>query len=325
MLVRMDQAITHLARALVAVGLLVQTAACGVAPRLGGTPDVASAEAVLGRRIEVATGQIRTLDHPDFEHAAAGDAVWSPLAMLEKGAAGIYFLEPYDPKRVPVLFVPGIGGTPRDFERTIESLDRSRFQAWVFFYPGGLRLHSTARLLGDVLTALQRQHRFETLFITAHSLGGLVSLGYLKSALGNGDYVKLIVTLSSPFEGHPWAAVGTQLMPAPVPSWSDLSPGSEFLAALRAPGPHGGRRVPHYVFFSFQRNVSMLIPQSSDGIVPVSSQLPVWIQDQAERYWGYDATHVGILSHGPVLERYNALLKSEADRLRADPPLASCR
>jgi len=60
-------------------------------------------------------------------------------------------------------------------------------------------------------------------------------------------------------------------------------------------------------------------------IVPVSSQLPLWIQDQAERYWGYDATQVGILSHDPVLERYNRLLKSEADGLRVNRPLASCR
>jgi len=324
----MDQAITQLGRsvtALVAVGLFVQTAACGVLPRPGSVPDLPGAEAALGRRIEFATGQIQALDHPDFEHAAARDAIWAPLTMLEKGAAGIYFLEPYDPKRVPVLFVPGIGGTPRDFERTIESLDRSRFQAWVFFYPGGLRLHSAARLLGDVVTELERKHRFDTLFITAHSLGGLVSLGYLKSALGDREYLKLVVTFSSPFEGHPWAAVGTQFAFAPVPSWSDLSPGSEFLVSLREPTPRGGRRVPHYVFFSFQRNVSVLIPQSSDGIVPVFSQLPLWIQDQAERYWGYDATHVGILSHPPVLERYNGLLKSEADRLRANRPLASCR
>lgn len=244
----------------------------------------------------------------------------APQATLESGRAGIYFLEPYDPRRIPVLFVHGIGGAPRDFRTILDALDRTRFQAWAFNYPAGLRLHTASRALGDMLSELQRQHRFETLFIAAHSMGGLVSRGYLVEALRDdaGGYVRLLVTFSSPWEGHAWARVGARFMPGAPGSWVDLSPDSDFLVSLREPL----RRVPHYVFFGFRRSPSLLMSQSSDGTIAMSSQLPGWIQEQAERSWGYDTDHAGILSHRAVLERFNSLLASEADRLRLDrlPP-----
>jgi len=71
---------------------------------------------------------------------------------------------------------------------------------------------------------------------------------------------------------------------------------------------------PHYVSFGFRRKPSLLASASSDGVISIASQLPPWIQDEAERYWGYDATHVGILSDASALERYNALLRSVADQ-----------
>ena len=303
--------------------VILQTAACGFATTTGRVSDLAGAESALGRPVELVRGRIRSLDHPEFDHAGAQSALWTPLTMLEEGRAGIYFLEPYDPNRIPVLFVPGISGTPRDFRRMIQELDRSRFQAWVFQYPSGMRLESIVRLLRQVLDDLQRQHRFDTLFLTAHSVGGLIGRGYAHAARGEDEPAMVLVTFSSPWEGHPWAAVGTQLMFAPVPSWVDLSPASEFLVSLRRPIRRRGHRFSHYVFFGYQRDFSLLLSQSSDGVVPLASQLPVWLQDQAARYWGYDATHVGILSQEAAIERYNALLRCEADRLattRSSPP-----
>jgi len=259
-------------------------------------PDLSSVETVLERPIEVAAGQIRSLDHPDFDHAEAEAALWTPLAMLQKGSAGIFFLEPFDPKRIPVLFVHGFSGTPRDFRHMIESLDRSRFQAWVFYYPTDFRTKSVVALLHDLLVDLEREHRYGELFITAHSLGGLISRSYVKSAFREGERVKLLVSFSSPWLGNSWAAVGARITLNSVPSWYDLSPESEFLVSLREPMHQGIHAPPHYVFFGFRRKVSLLTTESTDGVISISSQLPRWIQDQAERYWGYDATHVGILS-----------------------------
>jgi len=234
-------------------------------------------------------------------------------AAPERAGAGIHFLEPYDPRRIPVLFVHGIGGTPQDFRAMLDGLDRTRFQAWMFQYPSGLRLRTASRALHASIAELQRKHRVDTLFIVAHSMGGLVSRGYLADALRDegGGPVRLLVTLSSPWEGNEWAQVGAQLMPGAPGVWTDLSPASDFLVALRKPVPN----VPHYVFFGYRRGPSLLTQESSDGAITLSSQIPAWIQEQAERCWGVDADHVGVLSHRAVLERLNALLASSADRV----------
>ena len=64
---------------------------------------------------------------------------WEPFAFVEDGGTGIHFLQPYDPDKVPVLFVHGINGAPRDFTALIQNLDQSRYQPWVLSYPSGLR------------------------------------------------------------------------------------------------------------------------------------------------------------------------------------------
>jgi len=240
-------------------------------------------------------------------------------AAPERAGAGIQLLEPYDPKRIPVLFVHGIGGTPQDFRDMLDGLDRTRFQAWVFRYPTGLRLRTASRALHVAIAELQRKHRVDALFIVAHSMGGLVARGYLADALrdeGRGP-ARLLVTLSSPWEGNEWAQVGAQLMPGAPGVWTDLSPASDFLVALRKPVPN----VAHYVFFGYRRGPSLLTQASSDGAITMSSQIPAWIQEQAERCWGFDADHAGVLSHRAVLEQLNALLAAEADRQLALRPL----
>lgn len=305
----------RLYRIIAASVIVCATTACGYSPWRETIPDLKHAEAALGHPIALATGQIRSLDHPEFDDATAERALWRPLGMLDKGGTGIFFLEPYDPKRIPVLFVPGIAGSPRNFRRMIESLDRTRFQAWLFSYPSGFRATSVVALLHDVLANLESEHRFDTLFITAHSLGGLISRSYVRSGFPEGERVKVLVSFSSPWMGVSWAAAGARNMPTPVPAWADLSPGSPFLVSLREPLATDARQPPHYVFFGYRREASFLMTESSDGVISIASQIPPWIQDQAEHYWGYDTTHVGILSDESALERYNALLVSAADRL----------
>jgi len=243
----------------------------------------------------------------------------SAVAVRERSGSGIQMLEPYDPKRIPVLFVHGIGGTPEDFRAMLDGLDRARFQAWVFRYPTGLSLGTASRALHAALAELQREHRVEALFIVAHSMGGLVSRGYLVDALRDegGGPARLLVTLSSPWEGNEWAQAGARFMPGAPGVWTDLSPASDFLVALRKPVP----RVPHYVFYGYRRVPSLLTPESSDGAITLASQIPAWIQEQAERCWGFDADHAGVLSHRAVLEQLNALLAAEADRQLALRPL----
>ena len=105
---------------------------------------------------------------------------------------------------------------------------------------------------------------------------------------------------------------GPAVTPEPVPSWLDLEPGSTFLKALEKPLPS---RVPFYVLFSFRRGNNPLFPMSSDSVVPVESQLPLWAQKDAVRTWGFDTEHMAILSEdAPVGVFLDILSRTAAGR-----------
>lgn len=278
----------------------------------GYAPDLLRVPENSSRGLQFHVGEVRPLDHPDFEPAFASDGMWRPLESLERRGTGIYFLEPYDPGRTPILFVHGMGGTPRDFETMLAGLDRSRYQPWVFVYPSGFRLERIAAVLRGLMRATRAEVPFRDLIVVAHSMGGLVSKAYLLSALeaGEAGAVRFFVTFATPWEGHPSAATGIKWMPnSAVPSWFDMTPGSEFLEGVRRPLEKDGHSIPHYVFFGYDRTRSLLVPTSSDGTVPMSSQLPEWIQDQAVRYWGYNDDHVAILTDEACLRRFYGLLE----------------
>ena len=63
---------------------------------------------------------------------------YDPLITRRK--TGLYFLQPYDPDRIPVVFVHGLISTPFDWVQTINGLQADpeickRYQFWVFAYP----------------------------------------------------------------------------------------------------------------------------------------------------------------------------------------------
>ena len=105
-------------------------------------------------------GTVTKLDHAWFSEQQAKKGLWEPYGFMEDGGAGIHFLEEYDPDRVPVLFVHGINGTPRNFAAMIENLDKSRYQAWVYSYPSGLRMASLANGLYGFVETLKRRYGF---------------------------------------------------------------------------------------------------------------------------------------------------------------------
>jgi pimeloyl-ACP methyl ester carboxylesterase len=251
--------------------------------------------------VRFSMGQVVTLDDPRFDPKKASGAVWAPLQAVRTTGVGVFFLQPYDPKRIPVLFVHGIGGVPKDFSVMIERLDKKRYQPWVFHYPTGFRLESPAAALTDSLPRLREQLGFKTVYVVAHSMGGLVALRAILDLRANPkhrDMVGLYLSAAAPYQGHSAVKWGLRLTPEPVPSWVDLEPGSAFLETLRRPLP---AHVPFYLFFSFRRGNNPLLPMSSDSVVPVESQLPLWAQREAVRAWGFDCDHMGVLTEdGPV-------------------------
>src|SRR5881392_954219 len=94
---------------------------------------------------------------------------------------GLYFLQPYDPNRIPVVFVHGLISTPFDWVKTINGLQadpeiRKRYQFWVFAYPtGNPILYSALRLRQELAKADQFYPNHKPYVVVGHSMGGMLT------------------------------------------------------------------------------------------------------------------------------------------------------
>ncbi len=247
-----------------------------------------------------------------FGPTAGPLGLWQPMDFLNEELAGIYFLEPYDPDRIPVLFVHGIAGYPQEFSSLIDSLDRARFQPWFYFYPSGFSLDGISTHLSVLLKRVQLQHRFDEVAVVAHSMGGLVSRGALLKYSGETrrDDVRLFVSISTPWGGD-LNAKRTQDAPIELPaSFKDMNPSSEYLhwvfyedddEQIPKPLPN---RVDYHMIFGFGGSGG----PCSDGTVSCASQARREVQAQASSVRALDYGHVEILHSPEVATRLNALL-----------------
>ena len=207
-------------------------------------------------------GTVTPLDDELLSLEMAKKGLWQPYAFLEAGGVGIHFMESYDPDRIPVLFVHGIQGSPANFEPLIANLDITKYQAWYFSYPSGLRLDMVADGLHEFIDIVQRQRQFDSLHIVAHSMGGLVARGALNRCLSadDCDFVKSLTSISTPWNGVASAKSGVEWAPTVVPVWRDMDPDSDFVVALfDRPLPSD---IPHNLLFGFHVD-SFLVPKAA--------------------------------------------------------------
>ena len=94
---------------------------------------------------------------------------------------GLYFLQPYDPDRIPVVFVHGLASTPFTWMETINALGanprlRERYQVWVFAYPtGNPILYSALRLREELAKVDKLYPNHRPYVLVGHSMGGIIS------------------------------------------------------------------------------------------------------------------------------------------------------
>jgi len=102
-------------------------------------------------------------------------------------ATGIYLIQPYDPNKIPILFIHGLVASPISWQNLTNDLCSDprileHYQPWFFLYPTGepilesaaqLRedLESTLRLFDPIGTAVPSHH----IVVVAHSMGGLLA------------------------------------------------------------------------------------------------------------------------------------------------------
>jgi triacylglycerol esterase/lipase EstA (alpha/beta hydrolase family) len=94
---------------------------------------------------------------------------------------GLYFLQPYDPDRIPVVFVHGLVSSPFTWVETINGLEadpeiRKRYQFWVFAYPTGTPILYSALRLREELAKVDKLHPNHLPYVVVgHSMGGILT------------------------------------------------------------------------------------------------------------------------------------------------------
>ena len=250
-------------------------------------------------------GDITDLDDERFSGENGLKGFWEPISFFKEIGGNIYFLEEYDHEKTPILFIHGATGTPRGWRYFVDHIDRTRFQPWFFYYPTGARIESMSYLLLWKLSNLQAKYQFDEIYITAHSMGGLVARSFIVNYGRQFPCVKLFISLATPWGGDRMAGLGVQQSPVVIPSWIDMQPEGQFIKALyRMTMPES---VSFYLFYGYKGSRSPF-RRNNDGTVTLSSLLDRRPQSEAEMSYAFNEDHTSILFSEEVLAQYNAIL-----------------
>lgn len=137
----------------------------------------------LAANLEVANGRLHEIQEAMGPFAVAGFTY--PGQMLDQ--AEILMLEPFQPGKIPVVFIHGLLADPFIFNDMIIALQRSpgfldRFQIWTYRYPTGATLLRVASILRreiqDATAALDPSGTdpgMQNMALVGYSLGGLLA------------------------------------------------------------------------------------------------------------------------------------------------------
>jgi pimeloyl-ACP methyl ester carboxylesterase len=250
------------------------------------------------------SGTIRSLSDPLFDKNMSTLGMYDPASFLEHAPTMFYALEEDEVHKIPVVFVHGIGDSPRSFEPIISQLDRNQFRPWFFYYPSGGDLDQLADFFYNLFLSGQVIPLGEMpLIVVAHSMGGIVvreAINKYQGLVGE-NKIELLVTIASPLGGHPQAAKGENNGLIVLPAWRDLNPNNKFIQQLyRKPLPEF---INHQLYYAFRNPGTLKLGENNDGVVPLSSQLHPQAQEQANQTFGFDSGHVDILSDQQMIAR----------------------
>ena len=267
-------------------------------------------------------GAIANMDDILFSDEYGKKGFWTGLEFFEEIGGNVYFLEAYDPVKIPILFVHGAAGSPQNWRAFFEGIDRDKYQPWIYYYPSGSSIDSMSHLLLWKIQNLQAKYNFNQLCITAHSMGGLVVRSFMVNYGRFFPSISCFISISTPWGGEALAETGVKYSPAVVPAWRDMQPGSEFIKSIyRKKMPPA---VNHYLFFGHKGNRNILRP-NNDKVVTLASQLDQRAQRDAKMIYGYNEDHVSILSSQQVLSQFNAILADRYQKAKATDKISGNR
>ena len=263
------------------------------------------------RNPRIAIGEVAKLEDSRFTYENGQMGLWESIRFWETVGGGIYFLEPFNQGKTPVLFIHGAGGHPKEWAGMVKELDRSKFQPWVAFYPSGFRLSWIAEGMDKLLTEVFVTHKFNKFVVIAHSMGGMIARSLINHIVERDARYKpqiLFITISTPWGGHQAAQFGVDFAPAVIPSWVDMVPNSPFQQTLfQTPWPE---RMKYYLLFSFKGGRNPFTNGNDDGTVSLISQLKPDAQEAAVHSFGFNEDHRSILKSSEVSKKINQILLS---------------
>jgi pimeloyl-ACP methyl ester carboxylesterase len=95
--------------------------------------------------------------------------------------ARLALLQPYDPERIPVLCIHGLGDSQATWAPLIQTLRadpiiRKNYQFWFFSYPTGFPYPLSASVLRRRLDAINKHHPdHQKIVVIGHSMGGMIA------------------------------------------------------------------------------------------------------------------------------------------------------
>lgn len=266
--------------------------------------DINNLNEDFGNKFIVKTGAIADINHKKFGPEYGKKGLWRPLQFLKEEGVGVFFLDKYDPNKIPILFIYGIGGYPQHWKSFFEKIDRTIYQPLFYYYPSGVRISNAGSALNIIVNELHMKYKFNSMFVVAHSMGGLVANEFIKRNISQteNNYIKLFISISTPWAGDK-DAMWAKLAPAVIPCWKDLTPQCEFIKKLSSKDLGS---IPYYMFFSYHGDRKPF-RRNNDDVVYLASQLKLDMQKKAIKLYGFDLNHNQILSNQIVIDTCNAI------------------
>jgi pimeloyl-ACP methyl ester carboxylesterase len=254
---------------------------------------------------------VKSLDDPIFSYDVAELGVYSTPAFLKRAGQILYSDEPWDKDRIPIIFVHGVGGTPREWRYFAEGIDRKIYQPWFFYYPSGQGLDKASEAFYRFFLCYDLD-QWKKVVITAHSMGGLVVRSAMNRYNPHPNNEILLITFATPYGGSEEAQSALESAPVVIPCWRDVADKSDFIQNLF------NRKLPSntefYLFFAYRDDAVIKMGENTDGTITLKSQLNKNAQKEAEQVYGYDENHVSILTNKEALEQYNEILAVFAEK-----------
>ncbi len=244
------------------------------------------------------------LNDPIFSHEMAMEGLYYPESFRNK-TQPLYRLAPaFKEGSIPLIFVHGIAGTPRDWEYMLNHIDMEHYTPYVVYYPSGEDFTKLSTLFNGWLLS-DKIFDSGPAVVVAHSFGGIIVRDAFN--MPHPEHDRLFISIASPFGGDEKASEGVKNAPYVIPSWRSIADKGDFIRNLyRSPLASDETYELIFAYDNGGKGVS------GDGRVPLKKQLRREAYDEAQSLRGFNEDHLSILRSQAAAAYINTLLQQFA-------------